>query len=60
MKRSRFSGDQIVYAVRQAESGTLVGGLCRQLGMSNVESSKSSFGSVSLRASAHSLFTVKG
>ena len=31
MKRSKFSEEQIVYAIRQAESGTPVGDLCRQL-----------------------------
>src|SRR6478735_3227942 len=35
MKRSRFSEEQIVYAIRQAESGTPVGDLCRQLGVSD-------------------------
>ncbi len=34
MKRSRFSEEQIVYALRQAESGTPIGDLCRQLGVS--------------------------
>jgi putative transposase len=34
MKRSRFSEEQIVYAIRQAESGTPMGDLCRQLGVS--------------------------
>ncbi len=34
MKRSKFSEEQIVYAIRQAESGTPVGDLCRQLGVS--------------------------
>ncbi len=34
MKRSRFSEEQIVYAIRQAESGSPVGDLCRQLGVS--------------------------
>ena len=33
MKRSKFSEEQIVYAIRQAESGTPVGDLCRQLGV---------------------------
>jgi putative transposase len=34
MKRSKFSEEQVVYAIRQAESGTPVGDLCRQLGVS--------------------------
>jgi putative transposase len=33
MKRSRFSEAQIIYAIRQAESGTPVGDLCWQLGV---------------------------
>ncbi len=32
MKRSRFSEEQIVYALLQAEGGTPVGDLCRELG----------------------------
>jgi hypothetical protein len=35
MKRSKFSEEQIVYAIRQAEAGTTVGDLCRQLGVSD-------------------------
>ena len=35
MKRSKFSEEQIVNAIRQAESGTPVGDLCRQLGVSD-------------------------
>ena len=35
MKRSKFSEEQIVYALRQADSGTPVGDLCRQLGVSD-------------------------
>lgn len=35
MKRSQFSEEQIVYAIRQAEAGTPVGDLCRQLGVSD-------------------------
>ena len=34
MKRSRFSEEQIVYALWQTESGAPVGDLCRQLGVS--------------------------
>ncbi len=33
MKRSRFSEGQIVYTLRQADSGTTVGDLCRQRGI---------------------------
>ena len=35
MKRSKCSKEQIVYAIRQAEAGTPVGDLCRQLGVSD-------------------------
>ena len=35
MKRSKFSEEQIVYAIRQAEAGTPIGYLCRQLGVSD-------------------------
>ena len=34
MKRSRFSEEQVAYALRQAESGTPVGDVCRQIGVS--------------------------
>lgn len=34
MKRSKFSVEQIAYALRQAESGTAVADVCRQLGVS--------------------------
>ena len=34
MKRSKFSEEQIVYAILQAESGTPIGDLCRHLGVS--------------------------
>ena len=34
MKRSRFSEEQVTYALRQAESGTAVADFCRQLGVS--------------------------
>lgn len=35
MKRPKFSEEQIVYAIRQADAGTPVGDLCRQLGVSD-------------------------
>jgi putative transposase len=35
MKRSTFSEEQIVYMIRQADAGTPVGDLCRQLGVSD-------------------------
>jgi putative transposase len=34
MKRSRFSEEQIAYALRQVESGTPPADVCRQLGIS--------------------------
>jgi putative transposase len=34
MKKSKFSEEQIAYALRQAESGTPVSDVCRQLGIS--------------------------
>ena len=34
MKRSKFSEGQVAYARRQAEVGTAVSGVCRQLGIS--------------------------
>jgi len=34
MKRSKFSEEQVAYALRQAESGSPVGDVCRQLGVS--------------------------
>ncbi|MBX3302175.1 MAG: transposase [Nitrospira sp.] len=33
MTRSKFSEEQIVYALRQADSGTSIGDVCRQLGI---------------------------
>ncbi len=35
MKRSKFSEEQVVYTIRQADAGTPVGDLCRQLGVSD-------------------------
>src|SRR5512133_2332504 len=34
MRRSRFSEEQIAYALRQAEQGTSVAELCRKMGVS--------------------------
>ncbi len=34
MKRSKFSEDQIAYALRQAGGGTPAAHVCRQLGIS--------------------------
>ena len=34
LKRSKFSEEQVAYALRQAESGTGVGDVCRQVGIS--------------------------
>jgi putative transposase len=34
MKASKFSEEQIAYALRQAESGTAVADVCRQVGVS--------------------------
>jgi len=33
MKRSRYTEEQVAYALRQAEAGTPVGDVCRQLGI---------------------------
>ncbi len=33
MKKSKFSEEQIAYALRQAENGTAVTDMCRQLGI---------------------------
>lgn len=34
MKKSKFSEEQIAYALRQAETGTAPADICRQLGIS--------------------------
>lgn len=34
MKRSRFSDEQISYALRQVDGGTAVAEVCRQMGIS--------------------------
>ena len=34
MKRSKFSEDQVAYALHQAQSGTAVGDVCRQVSIS--------------------------
>jgi putative transposase len=33
MKRSKFSEEQVIYALRQSEAGTSMGDLCPQLGV---------------------------
>ena len=34
MKRSKFTEEQVAYALRQAESGTAVADICRSMGIS--------------------------
>ena len=34
MKRKRYTDEQIAFALRQAESGTAVGEICRKMGVS--------------------------
>ena len=34
MKRSKFSESQIVFAIKQAESGTRISEICRKMGIS--------------------------
>ena len=36
MKRSRFTEEQVLFALKQAEAGQLVGDVCRQMGISEV------------------------
>ena len=44
MKGKRFTDEQITYALRQAESGTPVADVCRQLGVRWPSGSDSSTG----------------
>ena len=50
MKRSRNSEEKILYALKQAESGTPVGDVCRQMGISEATFYvwKKKFGGLSL------------
>ena len=50
MKRSRNSEEQILYALKQAESGIPVGDVCRQMGISEATFYvwKKKFGGLSL------------
>ncbi len=34
MKRSRYTAEQVAFALRQAESGTMVPEICRKMGIS--------------------------
>ena len=34
MKKSRYTAEQVTFAIRQAESGTLVPEICRKMGIS--------------------------
>jgi putative transposase len=34
MKRSRYTDEQVAYALRQADAGTVVSDVCRQMGIS--------------------------
>ncbi len=34
MKKSKYSAEQVAFAIRQAESGTLVPEICRKMGIS--------------------------
>ncbi len=34
MKKTRYTEEQIAFAVKQAETGTRVGGVCRKMGIS--------------------------
>ena len=36
MKRSEFSEESVVYALRQVEAGSPIGDICRQLGVSEL------------------------
>ena len=38
MKKSKFSEEQIAYALRQADGGTPVANVCRQMGVSEATS----------------------
>jgi len=37
MKKSKFTEDQLIFALRQAESGTKVAEVCRKMGISEAK-----------------------
>lgn len=34
MKKSKYSGEQVAYSIRQADNGVVVADVCRQIGIS--------------------------
>jgi putative transposase len=54
MKRSRFTDEQIAYALRQVDGGTAVADVCRQMGISEATFYvwKKKYAAVSVKRSA--------
>lgn len=50
MKRTKFTDEQIAFALRQAETGTRIGEICRKLGISEATfyNWKKKFGGMSI------------